>query len=116
MFLLGYAIIQLPGVCQGCYLAIRSFLEQRDETKKKNNNKIEVQEIHQEQTNTKIEEQVGKTENLNLENYLHLKVQFIRNLQEFTTTGEAKHFKRTDMWEMLMQKEIDFLTQLLENK
>ena len=61
--ILGYAIIQLPAFCRGCYLAIRTFLGQREETKKQKNNRIEIQEADLKQTKTKIEEQVDKPEN-----------------------------------------------------
>ena len=91
-------------------MAIKKLLQQGEETKKKK--KIEVQEIHQDQINFKID----NVENLTLKNYLYLKIQFIRNLQEFTTTDEAKYVKSTDILEMLMQKEIDFLSQLLESQ
>ena len=114
MLILGYAIIQLPGFCRSCYLAIRKFLSKREETK--NKNRIEVEEIHQKQTNAKIGKLVGKTENMNLENYIKLKIQVIRNLQEFATSDDAKVVKKSEMWETFMQKEIDFLTQLLENQ
>ena len=79
------------------------------------NNKLEVQEILQEQTNTKIEQQVGNAEYLHLKSYLHLKINFLRNLQEFTAADEARFAKATVMREMLIE-EIDCLTELLENQ
>ena len=96
-------------------MAIRKFIDQREATKNKKNNKLNVEDILQEQTNTKSEQQVGNTENLNLKSYLHLKINFFRNLQGFTTADEARFVKTTVMREMLME-EIDFLTQLLEKQ
>ena len=63
MLILGYAIIQLPGCCRGCYFAIRKFLGQSKEAKKKKKNQIEIQEAHLKQTNTKIKQQMVETEN-----------------------------------------------------
>ena len=91
-------------------MAIKKLLQQGEETKKKK--KIEVQEIHQDQINFNID----NVENMTLKNYLYLKIQFIRNLQEFTTPDEAIYVKSTNILEMLVQKEIDFLSQLLESQ
>ena len=70
MLILGYAIMQLPGFCRSCYLAIRKCLSKKEETKKKKNHQIEIQETPLKQLITKIEDHVGKTENRNSKDIL----------------------------------------------
>ena len=64
MLILGYAIIHLPGFCQGCYLSIRKFLAKREETNKDNHNR-EQRETQRNgnstQNNNIIEMELGKT-------------------------------------------------------
>ena len=62
MFILGYAIIHLPGFFRGCYLAIRKFVEQREETRKENNRQSQILNTDLEQAGIQIEEEIEKTE------------------------------------------------------
>ena len=104
MIILGYSIIQLPEFLRSCYLTISKYLRKRGETKETKSNKIEVEKIHIDQTNTTNEQQLVNAEKLNFSNYVNLKIQLIRNLQEFTTTGDEKYVKKSEMWEMFMQR------------
>ena len=74
------------------------------------NSRIEVEERYLDQTNTQQHE-----DKWNFKNYLNLKKQIIRNLQEIAETDDDKYVKKSEMLEMWKQ-EIDLSTQLLGNK
>ena len=74
------------------------------------NSRIEVEDRYLDQTNTQQHE-----DKWNFKNYLNLKKQIIRNLQEIAETDDDKYVKKSEMLEMWKQ-EIDLSTQLLENK
>ena len=77
------------------------------------NNRIEVEEIDLEQTNTQQHE--GKDEKLNLKNYLTLRNQIIRNLQEVAATDDKQCVKKSEMLEVWRQ-EYELTKQLLGNE
>ena len=111
----GYTIIQLPGFLRACYMTIRRYISDRKEKKKKKTNQIEVEEMHLDQPNTKKHPRVEKAEKLNLKNYLHLKLQLIRNLDELSTIDDKNYVRKSDLREMYIQ-EIDLLRQVLEKE
>ena len=95
-------------------MAIRRYLNEREEYNKTKINKVEVEEMELDQTITKNEPtQVSNVENLNLKEYLHLKLRLLQNLQQLTTIDEQKCVKKSDLREIIIQ-EIDLLTQLLD--
>ena len=104
----------MPGFLRDCCVAIRRYLNEREEYNKTKINKVEVEEMELDQTITKNEPtQVGNVENLNLKEYLHLKLRLLQNLQQLTTIDEQKCVKKSDLREIIIQ-EIDLLTQLLD--
>ena len=95
-------------------MAIGRYLNEREEYNKTKINKVEVEEMDLDQTITKNEPtQVSNVENLNLKEYLHLKLRLLQNLQQLTTIDEQKCVKKSDLREIILQ-EIDLLTQLLD--
>ena len=103
----------MPGFFRSCYMTLRRYHCERRENRDKKSNNIEVEEIHNDQTNTKKEPQVDKPEKLNLKKYLHLKLQLIRNLDNLATIDEQKCVRKLDLREMFIQ-EIDLLTRILK--
>ena len=81
----------MPGFLRDCCVAIRRYLNEREEYNKTKINKVEVEEMELDQTITKNEPtQVSNVENLNLKEYLHLKLRLLQNLQQLTTIDEQK--------------------------
>ena len=102
----------MPGFLRACYLTVCRYLSEKEDNRKTKTNEIEVEEMKLDQTSTKNEpSQVGKDEKLNLKNYVQLKFQLIRSLEE----GDEKIVRNLEMREMIIQ-EIDLLTQLVDKK
>ena len=104
----------MPGFLRACYLTVCRYLTKGEGNKKPKIKRIEIEETEPDQTNTQNRPpNFGKDAQFNLNNYLHLKLQLIHNLEEVTTINDKKPVRNLDMREMIIQ-EINLLTRLLD--